>query len=184
MVILWLQNPGPSLGVRPPAATAACGHPRPRTGVGTLLALRIGGFVTGPIGPGTWQPSRSSTPRLGAWPCPRGASAPALPVHQGAQCVVVGFPFLKRARRHWSHFARMQSNLVSCCPFRDLLFGLADRHSNNPGDTFSTTPAQRSRKDGPRFCKSNQQPVLVKTMFSDIALMSSTLPGSPLGVLQ
>ena len=65
--------------------TAACDHPRPRTGVVTLLALGIGGFVTGPTGPGTWQPSWSSTPSLGAWPCLRGASAPALPVHQGAQ---------------------------------------------------------------------------------------------------
>ena len=71
--------------------TAACGHPRPRTGVGTLLALSTGGFVTGPFGPGTWQPSRSSTPLLGAWPCLRGASAPALLVQQGLQwsfCVV------------------------------------------------------------------------------------------------
>ena len=51
--------------------------------------MGIGGFVTGPIGPGTWQPSWSSTPSLGAWPCLRGASAPALPVHQGAQCDVL-----------------------------------------------------------------------------------------------
>ena len=70
-------------------STAACDHPRPRAGVDTLLALGIGGFVTGPTGPGTWQPSWSSTPSLGAWPCLRGASAPALPVHQGAQCDVV-----------------------------------------------------------------------------------------------
>ena len=70
-------------------STAACDHPRPRAGVDTLLALGIGGFVTGPTGPGTWQPSWCSTPSLGAWPCLRGASAPALPVHQGAQCDVV-----------------------------------------------------------------------------------------------
>ena len=73
----------------PPENTAACDHPRPRAGVETLLALGIGGFVTGPTGPGTWQPSWCSTPSLGAWPCLRGASAPALPVHQGAQCDVV-----------------------------------------------------------------------------------------------
>ncbi len=85
--------------------TAACDHPRPRTGVGTLLALGIGGFVTGPTGPGTWQPSWSSTPPLGAWPCLRGASAPTLPVQQGAQCDVVR-AFLRSkigARRHRSH---------------------------------------------------------------------------------
>ena len=73
----------------PPENTAACDHPRPRARVETLLALGIGGFVTGPAGPETWQPSRCSTPSLGAWPCLRGASAPALPVHQGAQCDVV-----------------------------------------------------------------------------------------------
>jgi hypothetical protein len=55
---------------------AACGHPRPRMGVGTLFAFRIGRFLVGPTGLEAQQPSRSSTPSLGAWLCLWGSSPP------------------------------------------------------------------------------------------------------------
>ena len=128
--------------------TAACDHPRPRAGVDTLLALGIGGFVTGPTGPGTWQPSWSSTPSLGAWPCLRGASAPALPVHQGAQCDVlwcfsgpksepagVGLMVSRSPCQGWARV--LQPNLRPCFICTIFLAEGSRRHSADPWYGFS-----------------------------------------------
>ena len=65
---------------------AACGHPRPWTGVGTRFAFGTGRFLVGPAGLEDRQPSRSSSPSLGAWPYLWGFFSPHLPVHEGAQC--------------------------------------------------------------------------------------------------
>ena len=55
---------------------AACGHPRPWTGVGTRFAFGTGRFLVGPAGLEDRQPSRSSSPLLGAWPFLSGALPP------------------------------------------------------------------------------------------------------------